>query len=92
MNEQELVKEVFARLLKGHYLPIHICSMCQYQCGYRVVNKILVYDSGCACYATEKSPRQLVELVNYITENTDYIRQWMNCTLINKEDVLQWLH
>ncbi len=92
MNEQELIREVFGRLLKGHFLPVHSCSMCEYQCGYRAIGGVLMYDSGCPCYPSGKSPRQLIELVDYVIENIDYVRQWVNCTLINKKELSQWLH
>lgn len=31
------------------FVPIHKCSMCDYQCGYIIQGEDVYYDSGCNC-------------------------------------------
>ena len=49
MTESELIEAIKAT--KKTFLPFHLCSMCNYACGFilDIPQDRIVYDNGCYC-------------------------------------------
>jgi hypothetical protein len=72
ISKAELAKRVAAAkslLAAGKYLPLHNCSMCDYECKFFQSKGQILYDPGCycahgLCHITEDS-----ELIFYVAQD-----------------------
>lgn len=58
--EGKIVEETKRRLqVPGGRIVLHLCTLCDYECGWVMVNGKLYYDSGCNC---KRGPLRLVAI------------------------------
>jgi len=63
------------------FWPVHICSICGFNCGYEICGEHVGYNSGCGCitcpgWIQERSWEDLAE--HYNMQNSEKVIQKMN--------------
>lgn len=76
MTPQQTLDALKLKYTDGRVIPVHRCSVCNYQCGYFWRDGMLFYDAGCNCMAVmDVSPRPESLLLKKIERDHAWVRR-----------------